>query len=143
MNIRMKHDQRQLRWDILGSGRVARNAITPGIGRSHNGLLHAIVSRELKKAQEFSSTFEIEQAYGSYEELLADADVQAVYIALPNALHMPWTIQAAKSGNHVLCDKRLCVLYLSWITTNAIEYSSIIPPCTTTPPQTRRVIYVA
>ena len=115
------HRQQPLRWGILGCGRVARSVIAPGIGRSHNGTLHAVASRELEKAQEFAATLEAERAYGSYEELLADPEVQAVYIALPNALHMPWTIKSAEQGKHVLCDKALAL--------NAREATAMVQAC--------------
>jgi predicted dehydrogenase len=65
----------------------------------------AIASRQLEKAQAAARQLGIEKAYGSYEELLADSDIDAVYIPLPNHLHVPWTINALKAGKHVLCEK--------------------------------------
>jgi xylose dehydrogenase (NAD/NADP) len=115
------HPQSPLRWGILGCGRVARSVIAPGIARSPNGVLHAVASRELGKAQEFAAACAAERAYGSYEELLADPDVQAVYIALPNSLHMEWTIRAAEQGKHVLCDKALAL--------NAEEADAMVNAC--------------
>ncbi len=108
-----------LRWGILGCGSVALNVIAPGIRRSYNGTLHAVGSRDLEKARKFA--IDAERACGSYEELLDDPQVQAVYIALPNALHMPWTIKAAAKGKHVLCDKSLAV--------NAQEAAEMVAAC--------------
>src|SRR5436309_15421807 len=65
----------------------------------------AIASRDLEKAKRVAGALGIEKAYGSYEELLDDADVEAIYNPLPNHLHVPWTIKAARAGKHVLCEK--------------------------------------
>lgn len=115
------HREQSLRWGILGCGSVARSVIAPGIARSRNGVLHAVGSRDLSKAEQFAAACKTERAYGSYAELLADPDVQAVYIALPNALHMPWTVKAAENGKHVLCDKALAL--------NAREAAIMVEAC--------------
>src|SRR5262249_17638748 len=65
----------------------------------------AVGSRDLERAQEFAATWDIGRAYGSYDELLADADVEAVYIPLPNTMHGEWSIKAVEAGKHVLCEK--------------------------------------
>ena len=112
MNLRISMTSRpdqhsKLRWGILGCARVARQVMGPGIRQSRNGVILAIASRKPEKAQKFAATFGIERAYGCYEEVLDDPDVQAVYIPLPNTLHREWTIKAAAAGKHVLCEKPL------------------------------------
>ncbi len=67
----------------------------------------AVASREAKKAESYAREHGIERAHGSYESLLADPDVEVVYISLPNSLHLPWTVQALQAGKHVLCEKPL------------------------------------
>ena len=101
-----KTDQRQLKWGILGCARVAEAVMVPGINRSRNGTVVAVAAREnLARAKAFAEKFGIARAYGSYEELLGDPDVQAVYVCQANHLHHPWTIRAAHKGKHVLCEK--------------------------------------
>ena len=110
-----------LRWGILGCARVAKSVFAPGVQRSANGVLYAVASRTLAKAQQFAASFNIEHAYGSYEALLDDPKVQAVYIALPNSMHMPWTVKAAEKGKHVICDKPLAA--------NAREAATMVDTC--------------
>jgi predicted dehydrogenase len=94
-------------WGILGCARIARRGLIPGIQQSQRGDLVAIASRDRDKAAAWAAEFAIPTAYGSYEALLDDPRVRAVYIPLPNELHAPWTIRAAAAGKHVLCDKPL------------------------------------
>ncbi|KIL41583.1 oxidoreductase [Gordoniibacillus kamchatkensis] len=96
---------RKLRWGILGCAGIAKRAFIPGVADSQSGTLAAIASRDLDKAKETAAEFGIARAYGSYEELLADPEIDAVYIPLPNHLHKEWTIRAAQAGKHVLCEK--------------------------------------
>lgn len=100
---------RKLRWGILGCAGIAKRAVIPGIRASSSGELAAIASRDHSKAQQTATEFDIPKAYGSYEDLLADETIDAVYIPLPNHLHMEWTIRAAKAGKHVLCEKPLAL----------------------------------
>ena len=109
------------KWGILGCAAVAEQAVIPGIHRSRNGIVQAIASRSLNKAEEFARRFDIETAYGSYEQLLEDPDVQAVYVPLPNSLHKEWTIKAAQNGKQVLCEKPLAC--------NAREARQMIDAC--------------
>jgi D-xylose 1-dehydrogenase (NADP+, D-xylono-1,5-lactone-forming) len=97
----------RMRFGILGAARIARNSFVPGVRGSSQAQLHAVASRDLERARAFATEFEIPRAYGSYTELLADQDVDAVYIAVPNNLHVEWTIAAARAGKHVLCEKPL------------------------------------
>jgi predicted dehydrogenase len=100
----MKNDQ-TVQWGIIGCARIAATALIPGVKSSANGDVLAVASRGLEKAQEYARQFDIPRAYGSYEELLDDPEIQAVYVPLPNSLHKEWTIKAAQKGKHVLCEK--------------------------------------
>ncbi|MBD0381813.1 Gfo/Idh/MocA family protein [Paenibacillus sedimenti] len=95
----------KLRWGILGCAGIAIRACIPGIQKSETGVVTAIASRNLQKSQETAAQLDIPTAYGSYEELIADPNIDAVYIPLPNHLHKEWTIRAAQAGKHVLCEK--------------------------------------
>lgn len=97
----------KLRWGIIGCAGIAVRSVIPGIQQSRTGEVAAIASRQGEKAKETAERFDIPKAYGSYEELLADDAIDAVYIPLPNHLHKVWTIRAAEAGKHVLCEKPL------------------------------------
>jgi len=96
-------------WGILGCARVARQRWIPAINASGRGRVAGIASRTLEKAQTWAKDLQIERAYGSYEQLLDDAEIQAVYIGLPNHLHVPWVLKVLQAGKHVLCDKPLAL----------------------------------
>ncbi len=96
-----------LRWGILGCARISRRGLIPGIRRSETGRLVALASRDATTARAWAQEFDVPKAHGSYEELVADPEVEAVYIPLPNELHRPWTFAAANAGKHVLCEKPL------------------------------------
>jgi predicted dehydrogenase len=98
----------KLRWGILGCGNIARQFAT-GLVTSQRGTLVAAGSRSLAKAQDFSRAFQARHAHGSYQELIADPDIDVVYNALPNSLHHQWTLAAFASGKHVLCEKPLAM----------------------------------
>jgi predicted dehydrogenase len=93
-----------VRWGILGPGRISARLVRDA-GRAANVSLVAVGSRNRARAAEFAGTFGIARVHGSYEELLADPEVDAVYIGLPNSLHHPLTMQALAAGKHVLCEK--------------------------------------
>jgi len=95
----------KVRWGILGVAKIALDKIIPAIQAGQTGHVVAIASRSLDKAQAAATRFQIPRAYGSYEALLADAEVDAVYNPLPNHLHVPWSIRALEAGKHVLCEK--------------------------------------
>lgn len=97
--------QGEVRWGILSSARIAQKSVIPGIQSSSNGIVAAIASRDLRLAKEIAELLNIEKAYGSYEELLSDPEIDAVYIPLPNHLHVQWAIRALRAGKHVLCEK--------------------------------------
>ena len=111
----------RLQWGILGCARVAEAVMVPGIQRSRNGTVAAVASRDLEKSKRFAEKFSIEKAYGSYEELLSDPKIEAVYIPLPNGLHKEWAIRTAEQGKHVLCEKALAA--------NAREAEEVVDVC--------------
>jgi predicted dehydrogenase/aryl-alcohol dehydrogenase-like predicted oxidoreductase len=95
---------RTLTWGILGTGRIA-GVFAQGVKGSQTGTLLAVGSRTQAAADAFGEQWDISRRYGSYEQLLADADVQAIYVAAPHPMHAEWTIKAAEAGKHVLCEK--------------------------------------
>jgi xylose dehydrogenase (NAD/NADP) len=97
-----------MRWGILGPGRISRSFLT-GLAGSASERAVAVGSRELERASAAAQHFEVPRAYGSYEQLLADDDVEAVYVGTPNSVHAEWAIAAAAAGKHVLCEKPLGV----------------------------------
>ncbi|MBB6691518.1 Gfo/Idh/MocA family oxidoreductase [Cohnella xylanilytica] len=99
----------KLRWGILGCANIAVEAVMPAIAASELNVLEAVASRDVAKGRAVAERFGIAKAYGSYEELLRDPDIDAVYIPLPNHLHKEWTIKAAEAGKHVLCEKPIAL----------------------------------
>jgi predicted dehydrogenase len=101
----------KIRWGVLSTAKIAREKVIPATQASSFGVVTAIASRDVSRARSLASQLSIEMAYGSYEALLAADDVDAVYIPLPNHLHVPWALRAIESGKHVLCEKpiALCV----------------------------------
>ncbi len=95
-----------VKWGILSTADIT-NRVLPGVKASRKVELLAVGSRDGSKAAAFAERWEIPRAYGSYEELLDDPDVEAVYIPLPNTLHVDWSIRALEAGKHVLCEKPL------------------------------------
>jgi predicted dehydrogenase len=99
------HAAGPVRWGVLGVADIAVRQVIPAMQRSRTARVEAIASREAAKAEAAARSLGVPRAYGSYEALLADAGVEAVYIPLPNHLHVPWTVRAAEAGKHVLCEK--------------------------------------
>jgi len=97
-----------MRWGILGPGRISRSFLT-GLAGSATEHAVAVGSRALDRAETTARLFEVPRAYGSYEQLLADPEVEAVYVGTPNSVHARWAIAAARAGKHVLCEKPLGV----------------------------------
>lgn len=95
----------KVRWGVLSTAKIAREKVIPATQASELGVVTAIASRDLANASAVARGLGIEKAYGSYEELLADGDIDAVYIPLPNHLHVPWSLRAIAAGKHVLCEK--------------------------------------
>ena len=98
---------RKINWGVLGTAGIAKGQTIPGMLLAENCTLYAIAGRSMEKAEQFKAQFGFEKAYDSYEALLADPAVEAVYIPLPNHLHYEWVIKAAKAGKHILCEKPL------------------------------------
>lgn len=94
----------KLKWGLLSTAKINDALIDP-IKQSERSQLVAVASRNLEKAQAYAQEKDIPNAYGSYEDLLADPDIDAIYNPLPNTLHCEWTVKAAEAGKHVLCEK--------------------------------------
>ena len=97
----------KIKWGILGCANIARKAVIPGILGAENSELYAVASRRREKAAEFAEEFGAAVYYDDYDKLLADEEIEAVYIPLPNGLHKEWTVKAAEAGKHILCEKPL------------------------------------
>jgi predicted dehydrogenase len=97
--------EKKVQWGVLGAANIALKKVIPAMQRGELSQVVAIASRDIKKARQAAEQLGIGKAYGTYEELLADLEVEAVYNPLPNHLHVPWTIKAAEAGKHVLCEK--------------------------------------
>ncbi len=113
--------RRTVRWGVMSTADIATGKVIPGLLKAANGEVLAIASREEGRARSAAATFGIPRAYGSYEDLLSDPDVDAVYIPLPNHLHARWTIAAAAAGKHVLCEKPMAL--------TAIEAEVMVEAC--------------
>jgi len=96
---------KKVKWGVLGAASIAVRKVIPGMQKGAYSEITAIASRDRKKAEEAARTLGIPKAYGTYEELLRDGEIEAVYNPLPNHLHVPWSIKAAEAGKHVLCEK--------------------------------------
>jgi len=99
----------KIRWGILSTAKIGTEKVIPAMQLGKYCKVTAISSRKLKKAKSAAKRLDIEKAYGSYEELLTDPDIDAVYIPLPNHLHVPWAIKALNAGKHVLCEKPIAL----------------------------------
>jgi predicted dehydrogenase len=97
----------KVRWGILSTAAIGVKKVIPGMQQGKMTEVTAIASRDRRKAEESARKLGIRTAYGSYEELLADPQIEAIYNPLPNQLHVPWSIKAAEAGKHVLCEKPL------------------------------------
>ena len=107
-----------VRWGILGVAKIAVDKIIPAIQAGSTGTVAAIASRSIDKAKAACLHFGVPRAHGSYEALLADPEVEAIYNPLPNHLHVPWTVRALEAGKHVLCEKP--------IATSAVEATQLL-----------------
>jgi len=100
---------RKIRWGVLSTARIGTNQIIPAMQQGTLTEVTAIASRDKQRAAEVAEKLGIPRAYGSYAELLADPEVDAVYIPLPNEQHVPWSIKALEAGKHVLCEKPIAL----------------------------------
>jgi len=96
-------------WGVLSTAKIGTAKVIPALQRSAHAEVRAIASRSLPAAQDAARALSIPRAYGSYEELLADPEIEAVYNPLPNHLHVPMTLEAARAGKHVLCEKPIAL----------------------------------
>jgi predicted dehydrogenase len=100
---------KKVKWGVLGAARIAVNKVIPAMQKGQMCDIAALASRDLSKGHEAASKLGIPKVYGSYEELLADPQIEAIYNPLPNHLHVPWSIKAAEAGKHVLCEKPIAL----------------------------------
>src|ERR1700733_2299819 len=110
---------KKVAWGVLGVANIAVKKVLPAMQRGEWCEIAAIASRDLKRAEEAAKELGIKKAYGSYEELLADPEIEAIYNPLPNHLHVPWSIKAMEAGKHVLCEKPIAL--------NAAEARTLLP----------------
>lgn len=96
---------KKVKWGVLGAASIAVRKVIPGMQKGAYSEISAIASRDKRKAEDAAGKLGIAKAYGSYEELLRDGEIEAVYNPLPNHLHVPWSAKAAEAGKHVLCEK--------------------------------------
>ena len=96
---------RKVKWGVLGVAKIGVEKVIPAMQLGEVSEIAAIASRDLGKAKAAADKLGIARAYGSYEALLADPDIEAIYNPLPNELHVPWTLRALEAGKHVLCEK--------------------------------------
>lgn len=100
---------KKIRWGVLSTANIGVKKVIPAMQRGQVSTVAAIASRDLARARAAAAQLGIATAYGSYEELLADPGIDAIYNPLPNQLHVPWTLRAAEAGKHVLCEKPLAM----------------------------------
>ncbi len=100
---------RKVKWGVIGVAKIATEKVIPAMQQGEISEIVAIASRDLGKARAAAEKLGIPQAYGSYEELLADPDIEAIYNPLPNEEHVPWTLRALAAGKHVLCEKPIAL----------------------------------
>ena len=105
----MTNSDGKVRWGVLGAAGIALKKVIPAMQKGQRTEIVAIASRDMDRARHAAAQLDIPTAYGSYEELLADPQVEAIYNPLPNHLHVPWSIKAAQAGKHVLCEKPIAL----------------------------------
>jgi predicted dehydrogenase len=99
----------KVRWGVLGNAKIAREKVIPAMQRGNYSEVTAIASRNIEQAQTVAEALNIPKVYGNYEALLNDSEIDAVYIPLPNHLHVEWSIKAMQAGKHVLCEKPIAL----------------------------------
>src|SRR5689334_17130811 len=97
--------EQKVKWGVLGVAGIAVRKVIPAMQNGEWSEIAAIASRDPHKAKDAAAKLDIQKAYGSYDELLADPEIEAIYNPLPNHMHVPWSIKAAEAGKHVLCEK--------------------------------------
>src|ERR1700676_1007330 len=109
----------KVRWGVLSTADIGTGQVIPAMQQGTYGEIAAIASRSPEKAQAAAAQLGIPKSYGSYEELLADPEIDAIYNPLPNHLHVPWSIKAMEAGKHVLCEKPIAL--------SAAEARALVP----------------
>ena len=109
---------KKMRWGILSTANIGRKCVIPAILRGSQGVVAAIASRDAARAAQVATDFGIPRSFGSYQELIDDPNIDAIYNPLPNHLHVPWTVRALDAGKHVLCEKPIAL--------NATEAAAIV-----------------
>jgi predicted dehydrogenase len=109
---------RQISWGVISPAKIGVEKVIPAMQKGERSRIEAIASRDLSRAKEIAARLGIPKAYGSYEELLDDPSIEAIYNPLPNELHVPWTIKAMAAGKHVLCEKPIAL--------NAVEARQLV-----------------
>lgn len=99
----------KVKWGVLGTANIAKGCTIPGMQQVNTCELYAIAGRDINKALKFKDDFGFQKAYGSYEELIEDSEVQAIYIPLPNGLHLKWVKEALQHKKHIICEKPLAL----------------------------------
>ena len=117
----------EVRWGVLSTANIATEQVIPAIQAAARCRVTAIASRNLDRARETAGKLGIEQAYGSYGQLLNDPDIDAVYIPLPNHLHAEWSLAAARAGKHILCEKPIALSVAETETMIAAAEPSLTP----------------
>jgi predicted dehydrogenase len=100
---------RQISWGVISPAKIGVEKVIPAMQKGERSRIDAICSRDLARGKEAAKRLGIPKVYGSYEELLADPSIEAIYNPLPNELHVPWTIKAMAAGKHVLCEKPIAL----------------------------------
>ena len=113
--------QKKLRWGVLSTANIGIKKVLPAMQLGQYTAVDAIASRDLALARKAASDLGIPRAYGSYEELLADPEIDAIYNPLPNQFHVPWTAKAAEAGKHVLCEKPISLTVAEAMTLLAVR----------------------
>jgi len=98
-----------VRWGVLGTASIATSRFIPAMGDASAARLVAVASREMSKAKAVAQRFDVPRYLASYDELLQDPEIEALYVPLPNHLHLEWSVRALEAGKHVLCEKPLCL----------------------------------
>src|ERR1700732_5134674 len=111
--------KRKVKWGVLGAASIAVRKVIPGMQQGEYCEVAAIASRDIAKARAAAAAVKIDKSYSSYEELLANPEIEAIYNPLPNHLHVPWSMKAMEAGKHVLCEKPIAL--------NAPEARTLVP----------------
>ena len=102
---------KKIKWGVLSTANIGVTKVIPAMQLGNYSEIYAISSRDIEKAKSVAQKLNINKIYGSYEEMLSDSDIEAVYNPLPNHMHVDWTIKALEAGKHVLCEKPIGLNY--------------------------------